>query len=1161
MAIYGVETRGFGPRIGFDGLPQALSEAGILFVAAGQTAGTEHLLATETSREAVRAFLARGGVIWFGCGTWTGDRARTFLRSSGVGAPDVSEGGFKYWIPNPASKSPLLETPGAQTEEAGHTRTYMKDWPADLEPLLLEKSAPDESGLLVANDVAGAGTILFSTTSGEWSTRRRGLEVLIGNIFVHAFGTMPAPGRTFPLDDVYQRRDPVANTTHLVKAGEAEWHVADAPRRKAFLVSEPIGMRRRFAYVEIAWPLPADLREAPVRAFGANGVELHAQRLGPDRIALTTFLRAYDDRLVYVYAAGKGTPAVHDQTICSSARTGQGWLFRNDQFDAVLALERPWLRQIRAHGGSFNALMTWGHSERWLGEGTRFFVNKDDQWAASKAELVAAGPVVHTVRYTVSDVAGERIVDVSLVRGARALFFEGRADEPHAIRTDTGWCPGGSFAHNALWYEAKQGMKRLPLIHNPASHYRLGAYAAEPWYAVVDDETGEAGGAFREPGANAVLPISIYSSRENGQEVQQAFAVTPRGARGGWVASMGGARAVRGAFLEWANAPVVTEGPEQTQDHRVEPGTAVFGRDFLRVHGPFPYYVMRSGPGTEDERVDDRAERAVAAVVKEVAGNVVLMWGHQLAPEQLAAVMKAAGRRGLAVCLSIHTHGLGDSFSNREAYLERARRLAAYKADLYWILNEYAHGEYNEACAADFKRKTGFEMVPRIDLSKRPDEATSQTILWHMNATTELARQMDAVVKRERPDALTFTVSNTAGMGWEMPGYNDLQAWSDFVGTLSGDFYLEYYFRARFGIQFIRGAQGNDKPVLTVHGWPTSAEGNYRNMGQHLMNGSNGLWFFYILFQRFGREVMDPVVREYEVLRDTGLGDVLAAARPVRYAAVLYDQETFFADVKRGRFTGLRPVYHAYVEKQAALRNVPMDVVYTKHLAAELPGYNVLIVPSGRGMSDQTVGTIRSWVARGGRVIAEGEALLTRSLAALCGVRAGEGTQDAVAIVPAPANVLREDGGRPVVTAHAVGEGTAVAVARKDVDHELLRPLLTDLAGALPVDIDPASAPDVRVAALSDGRRTAIGLYNEQPEPRRVTVDLGSLLPRQDRIVTNVHRGTREPANDAVTVDVPAGAWLFLLLESADAAPPLAPPGDPVAAGVYSGYGPRASPR
>ena len=190
----------------------------------------------------------------------------------------------------------------------------------------------------------------------------------------------------------------------------------------------------------------------------------------------------------------------------------------------------------------------------------------------------------------------------------------------------------------------------------------------------------------------------------------------------------------------------------------------------------------------------------------------------------------------------------------------------------------------------------------------------------------------------------------------------------------------------------------------------------------------------------------------------------------------------------------------------------------------------------------------------------EGEALLTARLAALCGVSAGEGTEAAVSIAARGARVLRERGGKPVVTRKAVGKGIAVAVALKDVPHGLLRPLVIDLAGDLPVHVDPACEPDVRVSALSDGRRCAIGLYNEKPEAKRVTVTLGDLPPRANRVVTNVHRGTREKATDSVTVDVPAGAWLFLIMERADAAPPIAGPGAPVSAGVYAAQRPKALP-
>ena len=90
------------------------------------------------------------------------------------------------------------------------------------------------------------------------------------------------------------------------------------------------------------------------------------------------------------------------------------------------------------------------------------------------------------------------------------------------------------------------------------------------------------------------------------------------------------------------------------------------------------------------------------------------------------------------------------------------------------------------------------------------------------------------------------------------------------------------------------------------------------------------------------------------------------------------------------------------------------------------------------------------------------------------------------------------------------------------------------------------------MSALSDGTRTAIGLYNEAQEPRTVTVDLGSLPPLANRVVTNVHRGTRAEVADSVTVDLPGGVWQFLILESADSAPQLPAPGKALSADVYS---------
>jgi len=1176
MQLHSIGVREFAPEPGFNGFADALEQAGLLFVKKKARYAFEELMGSEANRRAIKALLARGGTVWFGRVSSGGKPIREFLAALGVEAPGEPSGQSKQFVVNPTCESPLLSSPNRQSEGARGWQSW-PEWPAGLEALMATQDAPGEAGLLLASGVQGKGRIFFTTIDDAWALGSTFLAPLVANILHHTFGPLPGPGEAHAVCDPFQARDPLANTTRLHHAGRAEWHAPDARRRKAFLISEPIGMARRAACVEVDWPSAfegaADAQARDLRAFTAGGVELHAQTLGAGRIALNAPLSKYDDRLVYVYTGGAGAPDVRDGKPFSLQKRQDGWLLRNDHFEALLAPELPALLRIRVYGGSDNALMTWGAAERWQGYGTNFAVprRKAVPYKRAEARVIADGAVRKTVRYEVEFEERDLIVEVSLVRGGRALFWCVRSRTAHGLRLETGWSPGGSLMNDSLWYEAADGLKRLPLFQKPASHYQFGKYAKESWYAVVDDKTGEAGGGFVERDDKGRFSMGVYSHFVHGQMISQAIDATPRGISGGWVAAANGAKGVRCAYLAWRWPPVVTPGPEQPRDAAPAPALPAFGRDFLLMHGSF----RRFFPVNAKTGLDAWADCAMD-IVRERAGNVAEMGGH-LVPENYPPFMGAARKRGMAVCLVPNVRRLGCTLANREKYLEATREQTRYKAEIYYLLDEFSHNCACEVCKADFKRKTGLALPEKLDVSTLPDEATNQAVLWRMDLLTELVREMDAIVKAARADALTFVCTAPTQMSHEIGTLNDLETWSAFIGTTASDLYSTDFAAVRFGLQFIRGAQGNRKPVLGIHGATFTARDLYVNLGAHLMNGANALWFFSLGWHRFGRDVQAPVIREYEILRETGLGGFLAKARPLRYAAVLCERASLLAGIRRGELRNSRALYHDYVEKQASLRNVPVDILFAGRLAEELPGYRVLVVPSGRDVSASSAAAVERWVRTGGRVIVEGESLLTPALASLCGVsvsaeagspaeqvegRAGPLAGAAFAVntrwrplTSAGASVLAvAPSGAPVVTTHKAGEGVAVAIGLVDVPHDLTRRLAVSLGGTLPVELDAASHPDVRLATLSDGRRTAVGLFNEHfSDARAAVVTLNDVAPAGKRTAVNLHHGTQQPVAETLQVRLPAKTWNFVLVEPASQAPAVPPPGTFTQAPAYAG--------
>ena len=1163
MSLYSVEARCFAQEMGLAGFPEALREANLLFINQKSRYALEAAIKGENGR-AIRAFLARGGVMWIDRASDGGPRITDFMKTLGVEAPPQRIGGYGVYVTNPKSKNTILSTPKSQIGEVrGHQ--YWTTWPKSLEPLLVGREDPRRAAMLLASGVQGKGLIFFTTAGDGWSER---LDALVENVLVRAFGPLPAPGETHPVFDPYQLRKPLANTAHLIKAGHVEWHVANAPRRSIFLISEPVGMSRRNAYVELACRSNGET----LRAFTAAGVELPAQALGGGRVAVSVPLRKYDDLAVYVYAGGKTAGRTQSIGPFSLQQTPEGWLMRNDLFEAITARARPSLLRIRPYGSTKNMLCTWGDPERWLGNGTDFAWDHSGAKtgpARITAAVVADGPVVKILRYTMQMDKGRRVVDISLVRGATALFYRLRSDTPQRMLTETGWQPGPSHTDDTYWYEADDGLKRLPIVRKPGSRHAYGKHHKEPWYAIVDEKANEVGGGFSQRPRGGAFPVTYFCHLLHGHLISQWHSFDVKGTRGGWVAAKGDAHAVRSAYIAWRHPPVVTVGVRQAQKDAPAPRRPVFGRDFIRLLGGFRrYYPRNTRLG-----LDAWADSAVSTM-KVMAGNYAQMGDH-VRMADFPPFIRTMHAHGVGASLKINTRRMGCTIKNREKYLQATRVQARYGGDLYYLLDEFAHQDNCEVCQADFKRRTGLDLPRNLDTSKLPDETTYQAILWRMNTLTGLVRQMTAIVKEHHPDARTFIVTSPKQMSSIVTSHNDQETWSGIIDSTSSDLYSTDFSKVRFALQYIRGAQGNSRPILTVHGATFTPEALYVNLAPHLMHGGNALWFFSTWWQRHGRNVQQPVLREYELLRDSGYEDLLARAHPVRYAAVLCERNSFFDSIRRGQLNGRRALYHVYVEKQAALRNVPMDIVFASHLETDLPNYRVLVVPSGRGMSDRSAKAVAAWVHRGGKVIVEGEALLTPALAALCGVDAQDAPRDlrkdvegtggtlkgltlsagtrAMPLVARGARVLATAGGGAVVTTRRAGKGTAVALALINVPHDLLHPLVLDLGGRLPLEADAASNPDVRVTALTDGTRTAIGVFNEHfSDPRTVRIALGDIAPRRRRVATNVHTGTRRQVTDTLTMTLAGKRWNFILLEDSGSAPPLAAPGGFVNANAYA---------
>ena len=474
---------------------------------------------------------------------------------------------------------------------------------------------------------------------------------------------------------------------------------------------------------------------------------------------------------------------------------------------------------------------------------------------------------------------------------------------------------------------------------------------------------------------------------------------------------------------------------------------------------------------------------------------------------------------------------------------------------------------------ADFKKRYGLEMPKRLDPKRLTEPAMNKLAVWRMDTYTELLRTMHARAQKLSPGALTYAV--TAPSQYQVAAYNDLEKMSEFLGTTNSDLYSASYNFVRAGMQHIRGAQGNRRPVLSTSGCLVARRAIRANIVAHLMNGANALWPYTVQHRRSMAQGVEETVPYLRMLRDTPLGRALARSRLVRYAAVLNERAAFLDDIRRGALAGDITVCQARVRRRGSMRNIPLDAVYASHLADEIADYRVLIVPSGRKMSDASAKTIARWVRGGGRLIVEGESIRTPAFASLASVRPGSdnaqpqgavnGLGGALAgrefstasalvpVTPGKAQVLAKAGDSPVVTRAAAGKGAVVFVALLDAPNELIEPLVREMGGPLPCELDAASNGSVRLSAATDGRTTTVMLYNEHfADARDVTVALRDIAPAGRRLALNVSDGTQMEVADTLSLRLGPGRAAFVILLPPEQAKGLPKPGPALGPPAYA---------
>jgi len=1144
MSLYDVDVHRFqGDSV--DGFASALSDAQCLYI--GQYSGPQAqaaIFAVPEYAEAVGDLLSRGGMLIFDY-NGLGESLADFFAQVGLSYPGRPAGEYYDIAVAPDATPPIASEPHGISGDLGSAYGSWTDWADDFTALLTAKGEPSRAALLVADGVAGAGTVIVTQAYGIFRDEEGAPKELFENIISLAFGGLPGPGEAIAVFDPYERREPAANPCYLARSEQAPWHAADAQMRLPVVVGEPIGLERRSSAVSIPVTLPAGADAGSARVYTWAGFELPCQARVTDEAARScevltvTDLAPHEQKLLYVYFGGAASQGQANPGLLEAASTGDGFALRNDRLRVMLDPEQPQPRVIAPLGARVaNELANWRDVDRGMCNSIR---NLDESYEVA---LTEDGPVRKTVAYTGPDLT----ISYSMLAGSDALFYEIRALQSTGVSRMTGWAPGGDGTHDTMWYESPEGLKRAVLrtgeFYRPFEDIR--PFMKEGWLAFEDDR-GEVVGEFFDLDQTTRVTPYVHSAR--GHTAPVSNQLEDGRMTGAFVAALGDHNAVRQTYIAWKNPPEAAVGAVQRPADVPEPKVPEFGRDFLRISGGLNWFLGTTTVSDPDELMPLLIRRIMAD-----GANYVI--GDDRRKEYVAPLVREAHRAGVGVLLKPRAFQASDRlcpFAHHDDYVAGAANVASYGPDGAYLVDEFQFPGNCDECRTAFEERYGMPMPEKLDFARLADPAMHNWMLYKMEVINDLIRDMTAAVREQVPDAFVFHVTSPNNH-FRLEGYHDLETQSQWVTTTNSDLYSTGVDHTRYMLAYIRGAQGNDRPVFTVNGCLYDADDVALNLRQHLMYGSNALWYFDLTFSRMYPEAAGANYEGFRMLRDTGLGQVLAQARPVRHTAVLRSRAGWMACLKRGEKSGRLLDYERRIQDRVLMHNVPTEILFSSHLTPDALGdYKVLIVPSEPVIEPEVADTIAQWVQQGGRVIVEGEAARNETLARLCGVTVGdraEGPADLsgsgplagadaqissayLQVASTEGEAVGTVGDSPAVSIAERGQGRACYVSLLDAPTELVRELVLDLGGPPPISVPEEASRDIEVSALSDGARTVVMVYNSHVnEPRTVDLTLNDLPVADGARVIEVEAGRVSDLDGALHAEVAPGHVGIYLLAS-----------------------------
>ena len=1144
-------------------------------------------------KEAITAFLRRGGVLfvdYFGCAA---HEATQYFQTIGVDFPQRLGTGADYpAIPNPAHrKHTLLNTPHHLD---AHIRAafWWEQWSDEQTPLFVSKSDPSHAAMIVQQNVLGKGTVIFSHMPDMFrrTGRVKGGQPVLENTLSFIYGqditeykqqrleVQQGPGKPMPVASNVighgeQYASQPARTIFLRSMTTRPWWSSTHQLRIPVLVSEPIGKARRSAVIDFEYDFERPLSPDSIRVITAYGAEVPSQvieRPGTGlEIVFLTDLRPYEQKPFLIYANARTPrddpdPPLYDTDL--TIDTGRD-LYRitNDVLDVEFSKRttRPGrVDKIRIRGSpSDNQLSVLSTGGAWYGHSivpgpdkTFYLANPKE----STAELLVDGPLKKTIAY----------VDAAMTVKYTVYSFSNRIDYElipagsNVCGSRTAWLTDGGSALDKIYYEGTKGIRRLAGERNEIfdgnafyPHYELRKWLKEGWIGIEDADSRTTVGEFFD--TRPLRQCDILSQGINGGENITLEVSLAEPVRGALVAVGGDYLRLRDEYLDWKNPPLINVGPEQP---------------FFEAASVAPDYEKGVTRGFKTEirelrdsnRKDEHSGRNLIETVRRYGGNSVKldrvfrhtfpMDAERLASQsdEFKSQYALKGNYIREICAAAARSGVAVRFwydgKTKRTWVERAAfEAGAFEQDLRDYLQLAAAG-------VDFiNLQTGGEWHNRGVYNAEDLERERQFNAW----TEVLVR----AIKDKYPDLPVGILCSGSG---RLRRYVDIEGKAPYLDTLEAEIIHHNLIDTKYGTRYPLGCFGNDGRSIQHHFYYYKPDPSNRiwDMEIPMMFGIKSFCLESLSNKLNNPELVEITADFYRFIDHTGLEDFVGRARPVEFLGVLRDREAFVDDVRKENFrffSERMSLFEARCKDISGMRNVPVNVIVNRFCTLRnLQRYRVIMVPSNPVMGDELAEVLVQYVKSGGCLITEDQSARSAIIAAAAGIEwvadreydcrqlvaVGHGPAleemlySTTLVKPAHAQtIFRDEKQEPAVFLSECGDGRIIYcpyvlsdnLGQSPQKAGFIKALIRDHAGRLPVQVSVELENRVDSCLLTDGKEYLLGVYNPSHDPVELDVKLNVPVGPQWHCL-DVKASRRFECGRQFKVTVPAAGTGFYLI-------------------------------